>query len=258
MISLRASHAANASTLLTEITRQSGESNLDWLARAAKATGQQLAAQPKSAAVTPRPDNCPWVILVGGRDAAHLRLRMAQSHARSDLTPSHWSHVLLTRDAVLKQAWHIPLCAPAALGFPPTTNGVQEVALKHYASAADYPNLAILNVPVPGGKPLAEIVGRFKMDRAALDAVELVAAWLAFLWGVGRFGNPLLDAQGVPSAVFIESVMAASQLDLSPGLANRASCPEAIWQSAKWWNDYHVRDGQHGLFGAYCTDHKLV
>lgn len=258
MISLRASLATDPSGLLTPLPRKSGEDNLAWLARAESAIQTKLAAQPPPPPpIEARPAKCAVLLLVGGHDAAHLRLRVAQSHARSDLTPSHWSHALLTRDGGLKRAWHIPLCAPATLGFPPKTNGVQEVAVKQFAPAKDYPNLALLNLPVAGDQKLTALVRRFQMDRAALDAVELLASWLAFLWGVGRIGNPLLDGQGIPSAVFIETIMAAAQLDLSPGLANRGSCPEAIWQSAKWWNDYHIRGSRHPLVGAYVTDHKL-
>ena len=33
--------------------------------------------------------------LVGGADPLSFRLRVAQSHIRSDLTPSSWSHVLI-------------------------------------------------------------------------------------------------------------------------------------------------------------------
>jgi hypothetical protein len=194
---------------------------------------------------------------VGGRDAAHVRLRVAQSHARNDLTPSHWSHVVLVTDETTMTGWEIPLCSAAPLGFPPETNGVRAVPLKEYASRQRFPNVAWLDVPVDGADA-TEAVGRFQKDRAALDAVELLAVWLAFLWGVGRFGNPLLDGQGVPSAVFAEAVMNAAQFDLTPGLSSRSSCPEAIWQAAKWWDQYHTQQQQPCLAGCYVVGHKLV
>lgn len=55
----------------------------------------------------PRENNVQWVerhlddrdavhlLLLGGRDPIAFRLRVAQSHVRDDLSPSHWSHVAL-------------------------------------------------------------------------------------------------------------------------------------------------------------------
>src|SRR4030095_13112604 len=38
------------------------------------------------------------LLLVGGTDLIHFRLRVAQSHLRQDLTPSSWSHVCILRE----------------------------------------------------------------------------------------------------------------------------------------------------------------
>jgi hypothetical protein len=54
-------------------------------------------------------------------------------------------------------------------------------------------------------------------------------------------GNPLLNEYGIPSAVLVEYSVGAAGLDLTPGLASRSSCPEAIWQSAKWWQGYQTQ-----------------
>jgi len=35
------------------------------------------------------------VVLLGGADLLHFRLRVAQSHVRADLLPSYWSHAAL-------------------------------------------------------------------------------------------------------------------------------------------------------------------
>ena len=29
--------------------------------------------------------------------------------------------------------------------------------------------------------------------------------------------------------------------ELTPGLASRSSCPEAIWQAAKWWQEFYEK-----------------
>jgi hypothetical protein len=63
--------------------------------------------------------------------------------------------------------------------------------------------------------------------------------WLAYLWGVGQQGNPLLAGVGMPSAAFVEAAHAMTQIELTPGLSSNASCPEALWTSAVWWHGYY-------------------
>src|SRR5689334_11539156 len=48
---------------------------------------------------------------------------------------------------------------------------------------------------------------------------------------------------GLPSAAFVETVFARSGFELTPGLSSASSCPEAIWQSAKWWTNYYEDPG---------------
>ena len=61
--------------------------------------------------------------------------------------------------------------------------------------------------------------------------MELIVRWLAFVWGAGRAGNPLLEGYGVPSSAMRKSSSALSDTT-APGLESRSSCPEAIWQAA--------------------------
>ena len=99
---------------------------------------------------------------------------------------------------------------------------------------------------------------RFKKQRADIDCVELTLLWLGYVWGVGRALNPLLDGYGTPSAAFIESLTSANDFDLTPGLESRASCPEAIWQSARWWHEYHASQaGSAPIHGMWHTEHFL-
>jgi hypothetical protein len=81
--------------------------------------------------------------------------------------------------------------------------------------------------------------------------------WLAFAWGAGRAGNPLYDGIGIPSAAMLEIVFGAVGFDLTPGLESRASCPEAMWQAAKWWHEYYERENRQGLIGAYHIGQRL-
>jgi hypothetical protein len=79
-----------------------------------------------------------------------------------------------------------------------------------------------------------------KSDRAIVDLPHLLVEWLGFVWGARARGNPLLERMGVPSACFVEAAYAVAGIELTPGLAAEASCPEAIWQSAKWWRRYYA------------------
>jgi hypothetical protein len=41
--------------------------------------------------------------------------------------------------------------------------------------------------------------------------------------------------------------MSIAGLELTPGLSSQSSCPEAIWQAAKWWYQFYAQingDGQ--------------
>jgi hypothetical protein len=91
-----------------------------------------------------------------------------------------------------------------------------------------------------------------------LDAIELIVSWLSFVWGVGKTGNPLLEGIGMPSAAMIETVINAAGFELTPGLASSSSCPEAIWQSAKWWHNYYETRQESGISGSYFAPKKLT
>ena len=209
-----------------ELPRSSAESNVDWLARASSEVR----------------GSGTYVVLLGGRRAAALRLRVAQSHVRHDMTPSHWHHaVLLQSDGQLDDAsrgWHVPMEPDMPLGFPPGTNGVQEVRLDAFQDATTYPNIALLSIPVDLAR-IHTAVATFAKHRTAMDLSELLAAWLAYSWGVGRSENPLAAGLGIPAGVMIEAVMAAAGIELSPNMPTRGTCPEIFWQAATWWHKYY-------------------
>ena len=105
---------------------------------------------------------------------------------------------------------------------------------------------------------LGEVKGaleRFQMQRAVLDAVDLLVRWIAYAWGVTQTTNPLLENRGMPSAAMLDVVFGAVGFDLTPGLESRASCPEAIWQAAKWWHNYYEEQKRKPLTGAYLCPH---
>ncbi|MDX9759695.1 MAG: hypothetical protein RBU27_11085 [Bacteroidota bacterium] len=243
MMNILSSSASRPSTGLRKATRAKGEDNLTWLTRH-----------------KPEGDGS-VIVLLGGTSPTAFRLRVAQSHLRHDLHPSSWSHVVLldgwARRPASTRLHEIRLEGPNIADYPPPTNAVQTGRLATYADPARYPNIAVLRVPVPP-KELRAALARFRMQRTVLDAVDLVVRWLAFCWGVAGTGNPLLGGYGIPTAAMLDVVMGAAGFDLTPGLESRASCPEAIWQSAKWWHEYYEKQKLPALDGAYVVAHKLM
>lgn len=237
MLNIRRSPTPDASLALERVPRKAGQDNLAWLKAA---TGLDPGGV--------------RLVLVGGTDALHFRLRVAQSHLRHDLTPSHWSHVaLLLGDEVSE----ISLQPVTGFGFPTPTNGVQRGSLEAYADAARFPNVAVVELDV-GVDEVRGALERFQTQRSVLDATELMLVWLAFCWGVGRAANPLLDGNGIPSAAMAEVVMGAAGYDLTPGLESRASCPEAIWQAAKWWHKFYEDQKRTPPICRWHVGHTLV
>jgi hypothetical protein len=181
------------------------------------------------------------IVLLGGKSPVDFRVRVAQAHARDDMAPSAWSHIGVlgarTKNPLRRSLIELPLQGRVGLGYPPATNGVIKTPIGEYDEPAAFPNIAVLRVPVPHAAVDAAIT-EFCLQRTVMDALELTLAWLAFAWGVGTTGNPLLAGLGVPSAAFVEYVVGAAGYDLVPGFPSRSSCPEAIWQSARWWHEF--------------------
>jgi hypothetical protein len=220
----------------------------------------------------PGQDNLSWLqsvpslaehvelLLLGGSGPGDFRLRIAQAHARHDLSPSHWSHIALLepRQSSIASTGVVEVSLEPlhGFGFPPRANALQRAELERYADPRRHPNIALVQVPCQWAAIQLQLE-RLSKQRSAVDLPELVVAWLAFIWGVGKTGNPLLEGRGVPSAVLIETVLGAVGLDLSPGSVERASCPELVWQAAKWWQEFYAATDK-SLSGAYFTPHELV
>lgn len=209
------------------------------------------------------------LVLVGGVDPMAFRIRVAQSHVRHDMTPSWWSHVLLLDtirpDVGQTTVYEISLEPRQGFGFPVPTNGVQTGKLRRYDDPAEFPNVAVLRIPSVNRSELKLALDQFQHQRATLDALDLIVQWLSYCWGVGKAGNPLLDGQGIPSAAMLDVIFAAVGFDLTPGLESRCSCPESIWQAAKWWHRYYDPDSgtkraslKKIPYGYYCVEHAFL
>jgi hypothetical protein len=269
MITATVSRVSEPNPDFTEVKRLPGEDNLAWLTRLLRGY------TPKGLVM----------LLLGGTDALSFRLRVAQAHLRHDMTPSAWSHVALVVDPSVKdvgrsQLVEVSLDPERGFGWAPEQNAVQEgVPLARYRDARRYPNIAVVDLPpdpaAAGARPATggeageaarhaqrttvdTALERFKRTRGTLDCCELVLQWLAFAWGAGQVPNPLFAGRGIPSAVLVESLTAATGFDLTPSIDSRASCPEAVWQGAKWWYGLHDSVATRRLMGAYCSEHELV
>ena len=183
------------------------------------------------------------VLLIGGSRLTDVRLRVAQSRLRSDISPSHWSAAaILTGGEVIT----VPL---EAIGDPASfaaRNGVTRLPLKAFDDPVTHPNIAVLLFSSTFS-PVVDALADVQTGRAVLDVPALSAAWLSALWGVADLDEPLREGQGIPSAALVELAHAIAGIELTPGLESTASCPEAIWQAARWWTDYYRASAEIAL-----------
>jgi hypothetical protein len=235
MLATRHSNASAPNEQLQAVSPQEGESNLQWLRRVGATDG---------------------IVLIGGSSVAHFRLRVAQSHLRNDLSPSYWSLAgILTDGSTLVS---VPLELRADAADVPRSNAVATSNLSDYDDPKRFPNVGVVRFATESA-PILDMVEKIKMQRSIVDLPSLMLPWLGYMWGAGQLANPLLQGQGLPSAAFVETVYAMAGVELTPGLASSGSCPEAIWQSVKWWHPFYeeVGGGAHGLSmvpsGAYAV-----
>lgn len=215
MIPVRHSAATLANPDLRELRPRRGETNRQWLRRMKAGRG---------------------IVLIGGSSLAHFRIRVAQSHLRSDLLPSFWSlaGILEGTDAF----YSVPLDLRQEASEVPQKNGVQRCRIQDYDDPDLFPNIAVIDFPGIGTN-VPDNIAKIEAQRSILDVPGLMLPWLGFVWGAGNQGNPLLQGIGLPSAAFVEAVYSIDRVDLTPGISAASSCPEAIWQSAKWWRGYY-------------------
>jgi hypothetical protein len=173
MLTLVNSTASDRNAKFSRADRLRNEDNIAWLQR-------QLADMG-----TPQLQ-LTHLVLLGGRGLTAFRLRVAQSHVRHDLLPSNWSHAMLLGElaASIEDTTIYELSLEPRGGFQkmPETNGLQTSTLAFYKRGKDFPNVALLRLPVPVAAwltaPTAEgripPLDHFQRQRAILDA----PAWL--------------------------------------------------------------------------------
>jgi hypothetical protein len=212
---MRYSPATKPNQSLKPMSLAAGETNTQWLARNKLTEG---------------------VILLGGNSLAHFRIRNAQAHLRSDLLPSYWSLVGLLVDG--KTFVTVPLDLNGDISRVPQENGVQTCDMADYDDPARFPNIAVVRF-TEDTSMIHDDLKRLMTQRSIIDIPSLILPWFGYVWGASDYGNPLLKGTGLPSAVFVETMYGIGGVELTPGLSSSSSCPEAIWQSAKWWHDFY-------------------
>ncbi len=113
------------------------------------------------------------------------------------------------------------------------------MSIGDFDNADDWPNIAVLRFAANEGV-VEENADRVAERRTIIDLPALLLAWLAHVWVTDEQINPLAAGKGVPSAAFVEAAYSLAGIELTPGLASTASCPEAIWQAVKWWHEYYA------------------
>lgn len=223
MISIRQSTAEKSNEKLVEVKAEPNESNSAWLKRVKATDG---------------------VLLLGGAAISHFRIRVAQSHARDDLTPSSWSLTGILLDDTKFLSVPLELCVDSseiAKG-----NGIQTCNMADYDDPDRFPNIAVIRFTRDADKIItnSKLIGgdretKRPAQRNIIDLPTLMLPWLSYIWICGKASNPLTDGLGLPSAAFVETVYGIAGIELTPGLASATSCPEAIWQAAKYWHAFY-------------------
>ena len=218
-IAIRHAPDAGRNRHLRNMPAQDGETNLAWLQRVRAGSSAQGR-----------------LLLLGGVSVPHFRIRVAQSQLRADLMPSFWSQVGIMLDDETFAS--VPLGLHEANFDVPSNNGVQTCQLSDYADPANFPNIALINF-TESFEPISQNIERIKNQRSVVDLPHLMLPWLGYIWGAGQAVNPLIGGTGLPSAVFAETTYGLAGIELTPGLATSASCPEAIWSTALWWQEFY-------------------
>jgi len=186
----------------------------------------------------------PSILLLGGVDHPSWTVRQQQALLRLDRRPSDYSH------AVLVCAWNVEAPAKswaleidpvriAASEQRPEHAGVTEVRLAAFTKAKDYPNLAVIHVPLSGAGATKVIDAACQplRDSARFPLLRWLAAWRAFVTAPEISAHPLLNRTPHPGAAFVAMAYEAAEITLAPAATDMQHCPESLWANAKYWRD---------------------
>jgi hypothetical protein len=186
--------------------------------------------------------NNPAILLVGGADFASWTVRSQQAPMRFDRRPSDYSQAALicewnARDP--KQSWGLeidPVRVGAAQQLPEYA-GVTPFRLGDYADTEAYPNVAIIEVPLPAERAqlVLDAARTPTRDTMRFPLMRWLAAWRAFVSLPETIPHPLLNRVPHPGAAFVAMAYEAAEVTLVPGATDLQHCPELLWANAKYW-----------------------
>lgn len=182
------------------------------------------------------------VLLIGGTSSIDFQIRVAQRRMRNDMMPSFWSEALLFLPG--RELYGISLNGIENTNEIAKKNAISRFEAKEYYDARKYPNIALIAFSLDD-KAVMNSMKSLMSLRNAVDLPGMLVPWLGYLWGLPEFGNPLKQNISLPSAAAVESAYADTGVDITPGLSSEASCPEVIWQAAKWWYPYYKEAAGH-------------
>jgi hypothetical protein len=180
------------------------------------------------------------LLLVGGNDFRGVALRQAQAVLRFDRRPSYFSHaaILLELDAKdpgRSRGVEVSLEPEEPDQHVPERNGVTPFRLARYFDAARYPNLGLcgLALGAEAGAALRSTALRPLRDLTRYPLWERLGSWARYVYARERAPNPLLEGQGIPSALWCEAVLEAADVPLTLSATDNNVCPELLWATLK-------------------------
>jgi hypothetical protein len=184
----------------------------------------------------------PSILLVGGSDFASWTARSQQAPMRYDRRPSDYSHAALICGwdwAAPEQSWGLevdPVRVPASQQVPEHA-GVTPFRLLDYAETDAFPNLAVINVPLPaqGAEQVVEAARMPMRDALRFPLLRWLATWRAFITMPESMPHPLLNRLPHPGAALVAMAYEAAEVTLIPGATDLQHCPELLWANAKHW-----------------------
>lgn len=187
-------------------------------------------------------DPGPTILLVGGSDFASWTVRAQQAPIRFDRRPSDYSHAALICEWNKQRpedSWGLeidPVYVAAARQFP-EHGGVTPFRLGDYQDTQQFPNVAIIDVPVDAERNRAVVAAACTpmRDPIRFPLLRWLASWRAFITLPEVVPHPLLNRTPHPGAAFVAMAYEAADVTLIPGATDLQHCPELLWANAKYW-----------------------
>src|SRR5262245_35112954 len=128
MLKVHIAPDSESNLALKELTRRPHAGNKAWLETALKN----------------RQEDAAGILLFGGSNLTHFRMRVAQYHVRRDLLPSFWSHAAILTGGSKLQLHEVSLEPAGGFHGVPRWQGIQLGNLAAYDDAEAFPNVAFI------------------------------------------------------------------------------------------------------------------